>query len=150
MGLLSHWIKEHVQNPLLIGPDEESSQWVSEVAKIADVPYLVLAKKRTSDQSVEILMQNDIEFKEYTPVLIDDIISTGETMITTIGTLKGKTFKHPVCIGVHGIFANDSYKKLIESGAQAVITTNSIDHESNQIFMNDLLSDEINRFFKDQ
>ena len=40
---ISDWIKKHIKNPVLVGPDSESEQWVSEVAKNAGAPFLVLA-----------------------------------------------------------------------------------------------------------
>ena len=40
--LVSRWIRAHVDEPFVIGPDRESEQWVSAVAKGADAPYTVL------------------------------------------------------------------------------------------------------------
>ena len=52
--LISKWIREHVANPLIIGPDSESEQWVSAVANDAGSPYSVLEKVRRGDRDVEI------------------------------------------------------------------------------------------------
>ena len=40
--LLADWIRNNVEAPVLIGPDEESEQWVSAVAAIAGAPHVVL------------------------------------------------------------------------------------------------------------
>ena len=50
--LISDWIKKNIPNALLIGPDGESKQWVSEVASKAGVPYTVLNKVHVGDDKV--------------------------------------------------------------------------------------------------
>ena len=52
--LISQWIRMNVQDPLIIGPDSESEQWVAAVAQDADAPYAVLEKIRHDDRDVEI------------------------------------------------------------------------------------------------
>src|SRR5690606_29397042 len=50
--LLAQWIRAHLANPLLIGPDSESEQWVSAVAAAAKAPYQILEKIRRGDRDV--------------------------------------------------------------------------------------------------
>ena len=63
------WIRQHVKNPGLIGPDAESRQWVSEVARHADAPFLVLDKVRSGDQSVAVNAPAAAWMKQCIPVL---------------------------------------------------------------------------------
>jgi ribose-phosphate pyrophosphokinase len=76
-------------------------------------------------------------YKDYTPVLVDDIISTARTMIETVNHLKSSGMKPAVCIGVHAVFANNAYQELIKAGASSIITCNTIQHESNRIDLSD-------------
>lgn len=137
--LISSWIKNNISKPLLIGPDSESEQWVSEVAKAADAPFIVLQKIRRGDNDVEVSVPQTEKYKDHTPVLVDDIISTANTMIETIGHLKKAKMKPVVCIGVHGVFANSAYENLIKSGAESVITCNTISHSSNKIDVSEMI-----------
>jgi ribose-phosphate pyrophosphokinase len=82
--LVSKWIKANVTNPLIIGPDSESEQWVAAVASDAHAPYSVLEKVRRGDRDVEIRLKDLEQWKGRTPVLVDDIISTGRTMIEAV------------------------------------------------------------------
>jgi ribose-phosphate pyrophosphokinase len=136
---ISDWIKNNIKNPVLIGPDKESEQWVSEVANNANAPFIVLEKNRKGDRDVEVSVPHVEKFKEHTPVLVDDIISTARTMIETIKHLKMAGMKAPVCIGVHAVFAGNAYKDLLNAGAGKIITCNTIVHESNGIDISDLL-----------
>ncbi|UKJ06701.1 ribose-phosphate pyrophosphokinase [Solitalea lacus] len=137
--LISLWIKENLTNAVLIGPDSESEQWVSAVAKAADSKYLILEKTRRSDNEVTIKVPEVVQPDLHTPVLVDDIISTGITMAETIKQLIKTGYRSPVCIGVHGIFATNAYERLLKSGADRVITTNTIPHPTNQIAIDELI-----------
>jgi ribose-phosphate pyrophosphokinase len=66
-----------------------------------------------------------------TPVLVDDIISTGHTMIAAIRHLRDEGSPAPTCVGVHAVFANGAYGELQAAGASRVVTTNTIPHLSN-------------------
>ncbi|MES2395095.1 MAG: ribose-phosphate pyrophosphokinase [Bacteroidota bacterium] len=138
-GVISRWVKKHIPNALLIGPDSESEQWVSVVAKNAGVPFIVLQKIRNGDRDVEVSVPNVDGYKNYTPVLVDDIISTAGTMIETVGLLKKAGMKPPICIGVHAVFAGNAYKNLIKSGVSQVVTCNTILHESNAIDIGEII-----------
>jgi ribose-phosphate pyrophosphokinase len=131
--LISDYIIEHIKNPLLIGPDAESEQWVSEVAKNANAPFIVLEKIRLGDKDVKTTVPHVEKFKNHTPVLVDDIISTARTMIETVGHLKKAGMKPPVCIGVHAVFAGNAFEELSRSGVSEIITCNTIPHSSNGI-----------------
>jgi ribose-phosphate pyrophosphokinase len=131
--LLAAWIKANVDTPVLIGPDSESEQWVSAVAQIAGAPHVVLEKVRRGDRDVTISIPNPAALRGRTPVLVDDIISTGHTMVATVQHVKAQNLNPPVCVGVHAVFAGDAHEALLATGAARVVTTNTIPHASNGI-----------------
>jgi len=141
--LIAQWIGDNVQNPLLIGPDRESEQWVAAVARGADAPHIVLRKIRRGDRQVEVSVPDLAPWKARTPVLLDDIVSTGQTMIVTIEHLMRAQMPPPVCVAVHGIFAGDALAQLMRAGAARVVTTNTILHSSNGIDISGLLADGV-------
>jgi ribose-phosphate pyrophosphokinase len=145
---ISDWIKKHIEKPVLVGPDSESEQWVSEVAKNAGAPFLVLEKTRHGDRDVEVSVPRVEDYRHHTPVLVDDIISTARTMIETVGHLKKAGMKAPVCIGVHAVFADSAYRDLLDAGVERVVTCNTIPHESNAIDLSGLYVDFIEHFEK--
>jgi ribose-phosphate pyrophosphokinase len=136
---ISAWVRTHVSRPFFVGPDEESQQWVGDVAAGAGAPHTVLQKIRRGDRDVEISIPQAEEWKDRTPVIVDDIISSGATMAETVRLLKKGGFSNPVCIGVHGIFSGNAYQDLLAAGAGEVVTCNTIPHPSNAIDLTDLL-----------
>ena len=140
---LADYIAGAVANPLLIGPDSESEQWVAAVAAAANVPFQVLQKTRHGDHEVSVSIPNTDRWRDHTPVLIDDIISTGHTLIETVGHLKAAGLKSPVCMAVHGLFAEDAYARLLATGVERVITCNSVAHVTNALDLSPLIADAV-------
>lgn len=140
---VSSWIQAHVRQPLLVGPDIESAQWVAAVAEAAGVPFVVLEKTRRGDRDVSVSVPEVERWRHHTPVLVDDIISTARTMIATVGHLRRAALPAPVCIGVHGLFAGGAYDELVAAGAAVVATCNTVPHPSNAIDLSTALADGV-------
>ena len=139
------WIKTHVPDGILIGPDEESSQWVSEIAASTHMPFTILDKIRYGDHQVDVSLPRIEPYHIYTPILVDDIISTANTMIETVVHLKSLHMKPPICIGVHALFSGDAYDKLCHAGVARVVTCNTIEHASNQIDVAEIIVAELSQ-----
>ena len=137
--LLADWLARNVERPLVIGPDSESEQWVAAVARSAGAPYAVLSKRRFGDRDVEISLPDLDAWRDRRPVLIDDIVSSGRTMIESAGRLGERGFARPYCLAVHALFADDSYERLLDC-SERVITTDTVPHASNAISVAPLIS----------
>lgn len=137
--LVAAWIKRSVKQPLLIGPDEESRQWVGAMAEKIRCPFVVLAKIRHGDNNVEVSLPDSEALRGHQPVLVDDIISTAHTMMETVGHLHRLQLPAPVCIGIHAVFAEGAYAALKASGVKEIMTCNTILHESNGLDIAPLL-----------
>ena len=139
---IAHWVEENVDAPLIVGPDEESVQWVS-VAAGSRIPSLVLAKIRRGDRDVEVTVPDVARWREHTPVVVDDIISTARTMIETLSHLKRAGMRSGIAVGVHAVFAEGAYEALKDASAR-VVTTNTIAHETNAIDVAPLIAEAVN------
>ena len=140
------WVRTNIEKPLFVGPDEESEQWVAAVAQDASAPCIVLEKTRKGDRDVEVSVPEVDRWRDHTPVLVDDIISTGRTMIQTVSHLRAAGMKPPTCIGVHAVFAGDAYEALVGAGAQRVATCNTIPHTSNTIDVLPQIAESVRAF----
>ncbi len=140
---ISKWIKENVTNPIIIGPDSESEQWVAEVATKAGAPHLVLNKVRHGDRHVEVSLPDINKLKNYTPVLVDDIVSTARTMIEAVKHIHAQAGIASVCICTHAIFADTAYNELLNAGVDKIVSCNTIFHSSNGINLAETIAKEI-------
>lgn len=148
MPAIVDWVKNHTSDPLIIGPDSESLQWVSSVAKTLVAPYVVARKKRNGDHSVQIDMPNLGKFQDYTPIILDDIISTGTTLIKTVEALGPFGLAPPVCLTVHALMQEEVESKLLKVGVTQIISTNSVPHKTNKIDISDLISQAAAQYLK--
>ena len=95
--------------------------------------FEILQKIRHSDHDVTVSIPNISQYTDHTPVLIDDIIATGKTMIATLKHLESSKLPPAICLAVHAIFVNKAYQELQQAGASQIITCNTIKHISNKI-----------------
>ena len=135
---LADWIKTHVKNPLIIGPDAESAQWVSDVAGRVGAPHLVLSKIRHGDRNVEVTAPGLENWTGYQPVLVDDIASSGHTMIEAARHFETTGFPKPICVAVHALFAGGAYETL-KAVSSRVVSTNTVPHASTDISVTSLI-----------
>lgn len=139
---IAAWIAREVRHPLLIGPDAESAQWVNRVAGLVGCPAVILTKQRMGDRDVRVSTPDLGLLTSHHPVILDDIISTGETMRETVAKLKALCAPLPTCLGVHAIFADSAYGGLASTGA-CIVTTNTITHPTNRIDLSPLVAEAV-------
>jgi len=141
--LLSNLISLQVSSPLIVGPDEESEQWVKQIAIPQGFDYLVGEKTRHSDREVDIVLPSlDIESRNV--VLVDDMASTGKTLICVAQQLKTLGVKNMYCAVTHALFVENSYDELLEAGVKEIWSTDSVTHSSNCVSLASTLAEAIN------
>jgi ribose-phosphate pyrophosphokinase len=131
--LLAQWIAAEAPDAVLIGPDAESQQWVGEVAKLARRPFEVLTKHRGGDRQIELSSPAGPALSNGTPVVVDDIASSGKTMAQTVRRLLEAGTRAPVCLAIHAVFAEGAETEILSAGAARIVTTDSIPHPTNAI-----------------
>jgi ribose-phosphate pyrophosphokinase len=146
MEAISAWSKANIEKPFFIGPDSESEQWVSSTANKVSAPYAVLTKTRHGDREVTVTGLEEAKLAGHTPVLLDDVISTGNTLCRILEQLKAKGSEPPVVVAVHGLFVEDALAKLRQAGAGKIVTSNTVVHETNAIDVSGPIVDACQRF----
>ena len=123
---IARWIAANVPRPLLIGPDAESRQWVGAVAEAVGAPMLVLDKQRRGDLDVSSRLPALADPAGRTPVLLDDIASSGRTLAVVLRQLREQSLGGAVCVVTHGLFAGDALQVLRDAGAARIACTDSV------------------------
>lgn len=136
------YIQQHIPDALLVGPDAESVQWVSAVAEACSAPFVILEKTRRGDRDVSI-SSPERGPDAHTPVLIDDIVSTGKTMIEAARQLRAAGYAAPACIAIHAVFADAVNDELVAAGARGIVTCDTIPHATNEICVATQIADAV-------
>jgi ribose-phosphate pyrophosphokinase len=143
---LAEWVATHVDRPVVVGPDEESAQWVTDVADRAGAPSVLMRKTRRGDRVVEVTAPDVAPYKTHTPVVVDDIVSSAQTMVETVTRLVAAGMRAPVCVAVHALFSAAAEQALRDAGAAEIVTTTSVPHATNRIDIMPLLMPAIHEF----
>lgn len=132
---IASWLRAEVAKPYLVGPDAESVQWVRAIAEACGAPYVILEKTRRGDRDVSISAPpTDERLRNgHTPILVDDIVSTGRTMIEATRQLRAAGVAAPLCVAIHAVFADNVLEDLVSAGASGIVSCDTIVHASNKI-----------------
>lgn len=136
-------IGEHYKNRdvVMLSPDKGSLERVKRAAEVAGCDYDYLEKRRIDAETVEITPKNlDVEGKRV--VLVDDIISTGGTMITATQQLIGKA-KSIEASCVHGVLAGNALNRLYSAGISEVSATDTVEKQISKISVAKLIAEVI-------
>ena len=144
--LLGEFVKSLDKDIFLLGPDEESLQWVKQVASICNASYAVATKIRHSDTDVSIQLP-EISFQNQHIILIDDVISTGNTIAQTAIQLYAAEASQVDVLVTHALFSKDAMNTLKKSNIKNIYSSDSIPHETNSLSLDKLLSDKIKTVF---
>jgi ribose-phosphate pyrophosphokinase len=130
---LARYIKKNVtmKNPAVIGPDEEAEQWAKVAAKELGADYDVLEKHRvTSDEKGKFgevdIKPRELSMKGRDVLIIDDIISTGGTIVQAIGVLKKNGVNKVYVATSHPVLVENALMRVLEAGAEMVIGSDTI------------------------
>jgi len=128
-----------MENTLLLGPDGESEQWVSGIARLAGLPWAVARKERRGDRSVEIRLPGEVSFAERRIVLLDDMASTGRTLAGAEEEAQRRGAAEVSVLITHALFVNDSLRQLRAGPIFRIGSSDSIPHETNVVSLAPLL-----------
>jgi ribose-phosphate pyrophosphokinase len=140
--LLADWVRAHAADAVLIGPDRESAQWVRAIADQCGSPWGVAEKTRLGDREVCIRLP-EIPVAGRRCVLVDDVASTGRTLAGATEQLLQAGAAAVDVLVTHALFVGDAEDTLRGSGAERLLSTNSIAHTSNALDLAPLLAPPI-------
>ncbi|MDF1702196.1 MAG: ribose-phosphate diphosphokinase [Planctomycetota bacterium] len=125
---------------ILVGPDEESEQWVGAVAAAARREHGVARKIRRGDREVEIELPA-VLLEDRPVVLIDDIASSGRTLSACARACVERGASSVAAVVTHALFVGDALEVMTAAGIASVASTDSVPHPTNRIPLAALLAE---------
>lgn len=122
--------REKLNNPIVVAPDTGGVKRARNFASLLEAPLAVIEKHRHVDSrdKMEVLSISG-EVRGDTAILVDDIISTGSTVIGSAKALKAKGVKKIIVCATHGIFAGSTIPNLEKSPIDKIYVTDSIEQK---------------------
>lgn len=141
-SLMATFLSQRFKAPILLAPDSEAEQWVKAVANPNEWEYGVCQKMRSGDKQVNITLPN-LNLKERQVILVDDVASSGQTLIETIKLCLLQNAAEVNILVTHALFGEDIHLCMKNAGASNIWSTDSVTHPTNQIKLCGLLEQAI-------
>ena len=142
--LLAKYLADNHQlkDPVIIGPDEEAERWAKGAGEALDADWDYMIKERLGPKEVKIKPRK-LEVEGRDAMVIDDIISTGETMVEAIKILKNHGARKIYAACIHAVLAGDALEKVRKAGAEDIFATDTIERKISKVSVAPLIADAI-------
>ncbi|NUN11605.1 ribose-phosphate pyrophosphokinase [Candidatus Micrarchaeota archaeon] len=115
-------------NILVVGPDIESTPWIKHIAKKLKADYYVFNKKRFTGTKIENIILPGLNAEGKNVLLIDDVASTGNTLISVSKILKKYGAKRVDCVVTH-LLDESGGKKILNGGISSIACADTLENK---------------------
>jgi len=145
MPAIASHLRECALDPrtVIVGPDAESRPWVTELSALLDIKFTIATKTRLGDRSVEIALDEPHALKGRPALLVDDIVSSGGTMMSCARAVIAAGAISVDAIVTHALFPKQLMEDFTKSGIRTVRSTTSVPHSTNAIALDQLLANAL-------
>ncbi|MFB5635280.1 ribose-phosphate diphosphokinase [Candidatus Nitrosopumilus sediminis] len=142
--LVQYFKKLSLKNPLVVSPDQGGKERAKEFAKELGSEYIALEKKRDRKTGkVQIKTKNLDEVANRDLILVDDMISTGGSIVKATQFLKKQKCKKVYVACTHALLMNNAEKRIRKAGVTKIISTNTIPGKTSIVDISDTIAKAI-------
>lgn len=144
--LASFFKKMKLKNPLVVAPDLFWAPQAKQFAKILDTESTALNKQRnrkTGELEIKKSQKRDLEGRDV--ILVDDMISTGGSIVKATEYLKEQNCGNIYAACTHALLVGNAEKKIKNAGVLKIISTNTIPGKTNAVDISDILAEYLNQ-----
>ncbi len=140
-------IKVDASSTIAVSPDAGGASRVEEFGSIVGCRYIVLKKSRdrvTGEVRIDMdSISTTIDFKDKVAVIVDDMISTGSSVVTAIDALKKLGCNDIYVTCTHALLLDDAYKRILDHGARDIVASNTVPSIASKVDVSELASKNI-------
>lgn len=132
--LANYASKMKLRDPIAVSPDAGGTNRAKEFARLLDIDVIVLKKSRhrvTGEVTIDEKLHMDISKRD--AIVIDDIISSGGSIIKAAEVLHKKGVGRIYAMCAHALLIRDAAQKIKSAGVQDIISTNSVPGEYSKV-----------------
>ncbi|GGA49582.1 ribose-phosphate diphosphokinase [Paenibacillus physcomitrellae] len=124
--MTEYLLSKNIQNPVIVSPDAGRASMAEKLASGMDSPFAIMIKKRPAhNQSIITHVIGDVEGR--TPIIIEDLIDTGSTILHVVEGLKERGAGDAIVCATHGLFSDKGLERLDHPNISEVVITDSIE-----------------------
>jgi ribose-phosphate pyrophosphokinase len=141
--LAKYFKKLKLKNSLVVSPDIGGSLRAKKFASLLDTGFITLKKSRNRNTGKVRVMSSKVDVHGKNLILVDDIISTGSSIIKATQFLKKQKCKRIFVACTHGLFVGDAERKIKKAGVSQIISTNTIPRSTSKVDISAVIADMI-------
>ncbi len=128
------------RDSVVVGPDSESQAWVSALAGRLGTAWAVAQKTRHGDRSVDMTFADPKLVAGRPVLLIDDIVSSGGTLIACAKALVAAGATTIDAVITHALFAPELTRNFLQAGIRSIRSSHSVPHPTNAIVFDEIFA----------
>ena len=133
-----------LKEPMVVSPDQGGKGRAEEFAKMMEVPWIALEKSRDRKTGKVRINSGTAEgVRNRDLILVDDMISTGGSIIKAAQFLKRNECRKMFVACTHALMINDAYQKIKQAGVSRIVSTNTIPRRTSVVDVSDVIADAI-------
>jgi len=141
--LANYFKKLNLKNPLVVSPDMGGSLRSKKFASLLKTDFIVLKKHRDRKTGRVSIQTAKVDVQGKDLILVDDIISTGGSIIKAAQFLKKQKCKRVFVACTHGLLVDDAEKKIRKAGVSRIISTNTIPGNTSKVDVSGILAKSV-------
>ena len=142
--LVNHFKKLKLKDPLVVSPDLGGAIRAKEFAKLYGTNFIALKKQRDRKTGKVEIMTSDLdEVKGRDLVLVDDMISTGGSIVKATEFLKKQKCGRVYVACTHALLIDNAEKKIRKAGISGIISTNTIPGNTSAVDVSGIIAKAI-------
>ena len=141
--LAKYFKKLKIKKPLVVSPDTGGSSRAKKFAGLLNTDFIILKKSRNRNTGKVQIQSSKVDVHGRDLIVIDDIISTGGSIIKATQFLKKQKCKRVFVACTHGLFVGDAERKIKKAGVSKIISTNTIPRSTSKVDMAGVIAKSI-------
>jgi len=141
--LAKHFKKMKLKNPLVVSPDIGGSLRAKKFAALLNTDFVALKKSRNRKTGKVQIQSSKADVHGRDLIVVDDIISTGGSIVKATQFLKRQKCKRVFVACTHGLFVGNAEKKIKKSGVSQIISTNTIPGSTSKVDVSGVIVESI-------
>jgi len=128
---------------LVVSPDMGGALRAKRFASLINTDFIALKKSRNRKTGKVVIQSSKVDVRGKDLILVDDIISTGGSIVKAAQFLKKQKCKRVFVACTHGLFVEDAEKKIKNAGVSRIISTNTIPRNTSKVDISGVIADSI-------
>ena len=141
--LVKYLKKLKLKNPIVVSPDTGGSLRAKKFADVLKSDFIVLKKSRNRKTGKVSIQSTKADVKGKDLIIVDDIISTGGSVVKATQFLKKQKCKRVFVVCTHGLLVGDAEKNIKKAGVTQIISTNTIPRSISKVDVSGVIAQAV-------